>query len=83
MLLDLGGLVTPGAPGMKVVACQILGKLSTRKRKKGLEWITFDDIMMTGKINGVIRLLPKKQEDNKWRRVQDLLSSKLPKLPNS
>ncbi len=47
MLLDLGGLVTPGAPGMKVVACQILGKLSTRKRKKGLEWITFDDIMMS------------------------------------
>ena len=47
MLLDLGGLVTPGAPGMKVVACQILGKLSTRKRKKGLEWITFDDIIRT------------------------------------
>jgi hypothetical protein len=23
-LLDLGGLVTPGAPGMKVARCQIL-----------------------------------------------------------
>ena len=44
--LGLGGWVAPGAPGMKVVACQILGKLSTRKRKKGLEWITFDDIMI-------------------------------------
>jgi len=40
-------LDSPGAPGMKVARCQILGKLSTRKRKKGLEWITFDDIMMT------------------------------------
>ena len=40
-------LDSPGAPGMKVARCQILGKLSTRKRKKGLEWITFDDRMMT------------------------------------
>ena len=36
----------PGAPGMKVVTVSILGKLSTRKRKMGLEWITFDDIMI-------------------------------------
>ena len=46
-LLGLGGLVTPGAPGIQVSACQVLGKLSTRKMKKGLEWITFDDIMMS------------------------------------
>jgi hypothetical protein len=31
---------------MKVVTVSILGKLSTRKRKMGLEWITFDDIMI-------------------------------------
>ena len=35
----------PGAPGIKVARVSILG-LSTRKMKKGLEWITFDDIMM-------------------------------------
>ena len=37
---------SPGAPGMKVVTVSILGKLSTRNVNRGLEWITFDDIMM-------------------------------------
>ena len=34
-------------PVIRVSRCQVLDKLSTRKRKKGLRWITFDDIMMS------------------------------------
>ncbi len=77
----------PGAPGIQVSACQVLGKLSTRKRKKGLEWITFDDIMMSGKINGVIRLLPHKElvmGSSPYSVGQkSVLFPQTPKLPNS
>ncbi len=35
------------------------GKLSPRKGKKGLRWITFDDIMMTAKHNDVLNIYRK------------------------